>query len=70
MCVTSKREKEHYMKRCEENALVNSVNNTWNNKHLDKAIVNVFNRIKKALVLIIEDNGGNNLVESKRGKKL
>mgnify|MGYP006063385801 CR=1 FL=1 len=50
----SRVEKEHYMKRCEVQALVNSVNNTWNNGHLDTVIANVFNRLKKVLVLIIE----------------
>ena len=57
------------MKRCEVQALVNSVNSTWNNGHLDTVIANVFNRLKKVLVLIIEADGGNDLVESKHGKK-
>ena len=36
---------------------------------LDRSIQNVFNRLKKVLVLIIEGNGSNELVETKRGKQ-
>ena len=65
----AKVEREHYMKRCEVEALVTSVKNTWNNGYLDDIITNVFNRIQNVLSLIIEANGGNDLVETKRGKK-
>ena len=36
---------------------------------LDRSIQNVFNRLKKVLVLIIEGKGSNELVETKRGKQ-
>ena len=62
-------ERTHYMRLCEVNALVHSVNETWENGVLDRSIQNVFNRLKKVLVLIIEGNGSNELVETKRGNQ-
>ena len=46
-----------------------SVMETWEKGHLDSIIENVFGRIKKVLVLIVEGKGSNKLVETKRGKK-
>ena len=40
---------------------------TWNKGILDTVITKVFMRIKIVLCNIIEANGGNDLVESKRG---
>lgn len=57
------------MRRCEVNALDLSVKETWKTGKLDIAIKNVFGRLKKVLVLIIEGEGSNDLVETKRGKK-
>ena len=42
---------------------------TWNEGHLDHAITKVFLRLKNVLCNIIEAKGGNDLVESKRGKE-
>ena len=55
--------------RCEVNALVKSVLETWNNGHLDGTISKVFKELQKVLVLVVEGEGTNNLVEKKRGKK-
>ena len=60
--------KEHYMKRCEVNALTRSVMETWNHGHLDDMITRVFDRLRNVLVLIAEAKGKNDLVETKRGK--
>ena len=62
-------ERQHYLKRCSADALVNSVMKTWNEGHLDHSITKVFNRLKPVLCNILEAKGGNDLVEMKRGKK-
>ena len=61
-------EKTHYMRCCAVEALVRSVYETWEKGELNEVITKVFNRLKKVLVLIIEGDGGNELVETKRGK--
>ena len=66
----SRVETEHYGKRCEVQALSNTVMETWNQGHLDCMIEKVCNRIQKVLVLIVEGKGKNDLVETKRGKKI
>ena len=58
------------MRRCEVNVLVRSVYETWEKGKLNELITKVFNRQKNILALIVGNNGGNELVESKRGKKI
>ena len=65
----SRVESKHYGKRCEVQALCNTVMQTWNHGHLDTMIAKVCKRIEKVLVLIVEGKGKNDLVETKRGKK-
>ena len=55
------------MQRCEVNVFVRSVYETWQKGKLNELITKVFNRRKIFLDLIVEGNGGNELVESKRG---
>ena len=44
--------------------------NTWNNdKNLSDAINRVWKRLRNVLALIVEGDGGNDLVETKRGKQ-
>ena len=62
-------ERQHYLKCCNANALVNSVMSTWNDEHLDNSITKVFKRLKPVLCNILEAKGGNDYVEMKRGKK-
>ena len=62
-------ERQHYLKRCNAGALVNSVMTTWRDGSLDHSIGKVFQRIKPVLCNIMEANGGNDFVEMKRGKK-
>ena len=62
-------EKKHFMKRCSVDALVNTVNRTWLNDSLNTSIKNVFLRLEKVLYLISEEDGANDLVETKRGVK-
>ena len=57
------------MKRCEVGSFVNLVNNTWNNGKLNNVINSVFKKIKKVLVLILEANGGNDLVKKKNKER-
>ena len=65
----SRVEKQHFGKRCEVQALANTVMQMWNEGHLDEMITKVYKRLKKVLVLIAEARGKNDLVETKRGKK-
>ena len=58
------------MRRYEVNVHVRSVYETREKGKLNELITKVFNRLKKVLVLIVKGNGGNGLVESKRGKKI
>ena len=58
------------MKRCQTDALVRTVLDTWVNGFLDETISKVFNRLEKVLGLINEDEGGNDLVETKRGPRV
>ena len=66
-------EKEHYLKRTDVNALVNTVKKVWdlrcNSSGLDGVITRVWGRLRNVLALIVEGKGGNDLVEQKRGKK-
>ena len=57
------------MRRCEVSALCLTVMQTWNDGLLDESIRNVFKRLRKVLVLIVEGGGSNKLVKIKRGKK-
>ena len=57
------------MKSYSVNALVNTVISTWRYRHLGPVIVKVFDCLEKVVILINEGEGGNDLVETKRGKK-
>ena len=59
----------HHGMRCQVESLVNTVMLSWNNRNLSTALSKVFERLKRVLCLIVEGNGKNDLVESKRGKK-
>ena len=56
------------MHRCEINVLVLYIYETLEMGKLNELIAKVYNRLKNFLVLIVKDNGENELVESKRGK--
>ena len=56
------------MRCCAVEELVRSDYDTWERGELNEVIIKVFNRLKIVLILIIEGNGGNELVETKRGK--
>lgn len=55
-------------KRCQTNALANSVQDTWKEYLNPQAFTNVHGRIRVVLNLIVEGQGGNENIESKRGK--
>ena len=66
----SKVEKEHKEKRNDATALAKSVYDTWNNYNkLQDVIGRVWGRLRNVLVLVKEGNGGNDKVETKRGKE-
>ena len=56
------------MRCCAVESLVRSVYETWEKGELNEVITKLFNRLKIVLVLIIKGDGGNDLVETKRGK--
>ena len=62
-------EKKRFNKRVEIDALVCSVYHVWESEDLTCVISKVYDRLKKVLILIVEGNGGNDFVETKRGKK-
>ena len=61
-------ENTYYIRRCDVESLIRSVYETWEKGKLKEVITKVFNRLKIVLALIIEGDGGNELVETKLGK--
>lgn len=61
-------EKEHLYMRYHADSLARTVERAWDTRLKPEAFKKVYDRLYLVLRLIIEDNGGNNLVESKRGK--
>jgi hypothetical protein len=53
---------------CHHDALAKSVEEAWDGYLSQNAFPNVYNRLRVVLACIVDDNGGNRLVESKRGK--
>lgn len=69
MSIQSAVEREHQFKCHEANALASSVERAWSKRFADgKVFQSVSRRLRKVLDLIIDGNGGNDLVESQRGK--
>ena len=68
MSIQSVVHKIHYMKRCNHEALAKSVEDAWNTYLSPTAFKNVYNRLQVVLQCILKDNGGNQLVEKRRGK--
>ena len=68
MSVQSAVIKAHRNRRCHPDALAKSITEAWEHGLSTKAFDNVFGRLKVVLRCILDDNGGNTLVESKRGK--
>lgn len=65
--IQSSAEQIHNYRATFADALVLSVNKAWENLLTSYTITSVFNRIPIVLDLIMEDNGGNNRVEERRG---
>jgi uncharacterized protein (DUF2267 family) len=61
-------EKRMHMRRGDKEALANAVIETWESHLSTEAFTRVCDRLRNVLSLIAEDNGGNALVEEKRGK--
>ena len=58
----------HHMRRCHHDALAQSVEDAWNGYLSPEAFKNVYRRLRVVLSCIVDDKGGNSLVESKHGK--
>lgn len=56
------------LRRGDKEALVNAVTDAWESGLSTEAFTKVCDRLQNVLALIVEDNGGNALVEEKRGK--
>jgi hypothetical protein len=68
MSIQAAVQKVHWGRRSEPSALVQSVNEAWDNYLNVESFKNVFARLKVVLQCIADDNGGNDKVEAKRGK--
>lgn len=58
----------HHKRQYHPDALAQSVKDAWDNYLSPNAFKNVHGRLRIVLHCIVEDNGGNNIVEQKRGK--
>jgi len=58
----------HHKRRCHPDALAKSVLDAWSNYLSPNAFQNVHRRLRVMLTCIVDDRGGNSLVEAKRGK--
>ena len=68
MSIQSAVQRVHHMRRCHHDALAASVHDAWESYLSPKAFYNVHNRLRVVLRCILDDRGGNRLVETKRGK--
>jgi hypothetical protein len=68
MSIQSAVMKVDYGRRCHHDALAKSVEDAWNGYLSQEAFYNVLKRLRVVLSCIVEDNGGNRLVELKREK--
>ena len=60
--------KQHFMCRNHHDALAKSVISAWSWRLHSQAFLNVWQRLKVVLTSIIDDRGGNHLVEERQGK--
>ena len=68
MSIQAAVQRVHHMRRCHHDALAASVQQAWSSYLSSEAFHNVWRRLRVVLVCILENEGGNQLVESKRGK--
>ena len=67
MSIQSRVEKLHHMKRCQHDALAKSAETAWESCLDQGAFSRVFKRLRVVLTCIVDDKGGNEKVEEKRG---
>ena len=65
----SRVDKKHRGLQVTHDALSDTVYDCWNCWNYEETVTKVFHRLHKVLLLIQQDKGGNNLVETKRGKR-
>ena len=70
MSIQSAVTKQHFLCRNHVDALAKSVVSAWSWRLHSQAFLNVWQRLKVVLTCIIDDRGGNRLVEERRGKLL
>ena len=68
MSIQAAETRVHRNRQYNPEALAKSVQDAWDNYLSPDAFQNVHGRLRVVLNCIVDDNGGNNLVEKKRGK--
>ena len=68
MSIQSVVQRVHFNRRCHHDALARSVEDAWSSHLNEGAFLRVYKRIRVVLRCILDDDGGNHLVEKKRGK--
>ena len=53
----------HHKRQCHPDALAKSVMDAWSNYLSPHAFMNVFNQLRVVLTCIVDDNGGNGVME-------
>jgi hypothetical protein len=61
-------EKRMHLRRGDKEALASATTEAWKSHLLAESFTRVCDCLRNVLALIAEDNGGNTLVEEKRGK--
>lgn len=67
MSIQTSVQRVHRGRRCQHSALAKSVEDAWESYLNEKAFMNVWRRLRVVLRCILDDKGGNQTVESKRG---
>ena len=68
MSIQNAVERTHRGRRCAHDALAKSVEDSWQSYLSTMAFSNVYKRLRVLLRCILDDDGGNQLVEQNRGK--
>ena len=68
MSIQSAVQRVHFNRRCHHDALATSVEDAWSSHLNEGAFLRVYKRIRVVLRCILDDAGGNHLVEKIRGK--
>ena len=68
MSIQNAVERTHHGRRCAHHALAKSVEDSWQSYLSTTAFSNFYKRLRDVIRCILDDYGGNQLVEQNRGK--